>query len=86
MAKMATADCMLTTYDNPYNPFKDFTAWWKYDHLLSHNTCEMLAKEALVSEVYSDEVNERLQLEAMQRLCQRFPVTYKLVWPTDYES
>ena len=24
-------DCMLTTFDNPYNPFDDFTLWMMYD-------------------------------------------------------
>lgn len=84
MATTTSTDYMLTTYDNPVNPFTNFEAWWKYDHLLRHNTCEMLAREALVSEVYSDEVNERLTHEAMQRLCERWPVTYKMVTKDDY--
>lgn len=82
--KTADNDIMLTTYDNPFNPFTEFEAWWKYDHLMYHNTCEHLAREALISEVYSDEVNERLTHEAMQRMCEQWPVTYKMVRPTDY--
>jgi len=23
--------CMLTTFDNPYNPFDEFTSWFMFD-------------------------------------------------------
>lgn len=35
---------MLTTLDNPYNPFVDFTSWYMFDCERGHNTCSRLAR------------------------------------------
>lgn len=35
---------MLTTTDNPYNPFDDFDSWYAYDQAKGHCTCEYLAR------------------------------------------
>ena len=32
------AQCMLTTFDNPYNPFDDFTKWWLWDVTHGYNS------------------------------------------------
>lgn len=39
-----TNDCMLTTFDNPYNPFDQFTLWLMFDKEKGYNTCEHLAR------------------------------------------
>ena len=38
-----TVDAMLTTYDNPYNPYTDYDAWWEWDKDNGYNTPELLA-------------------------------------------
>ena len=37
-------DLLLTTMDNPYNPFSDFTHWNNYDEHLGYYTNRMLAR------------------------------------------
>ena len=32
-------DWMLTTSDNPYNPFTQFDEWQMFDSLQGYNTC-----------------------------------------------
>ena len=37
-------DCMLSTEDNPHNPFTDFKSWLSYDLAQGYNTCGYLAR------------------------------------------
>lgn len=37
---------MLTTFDNPFNPFNDFASWYMFDCEKQHNTCSRLARIA----------------------------------------
>lgn len=41
---------MLTTFDNPYNPFQQFTSWFLFDVEKGYNTCSYLARIAQLSE------------------------------------
>lgn len=77
-------DYMLTTYDNPFNPFEDFVAWWKQDLLLGHDTCGALAREAATSPLFSDEVNDKATVDAMDYLCASEPMLYRKVVKDDY--
>lgn len=77
-------DYMLTTIDNPFNPFEDFESWFKYDLIMGHDTCGTLAREANISDIASDEINDDEILEAMKRICKHF-VFYKMVLPKDYK-
>lgn len=45
----------ITTFDNPYNPFKQFTAWWLYDQEKGYNSCDYLARIANTSEQFTEE-------------------------------
>lgn len=49
------SDCRLTTFDNPYNPFDQFTEWYLFDVEKGYNTCGKLDR---VSH-YSEEMTEK---------------------------
>jgi hypothetical protein len=39
-----TNECTLSTIDNPYNPFEQFTEWLMFDKEMDYDTCEYLAR------------------------------------------
>lgn len=52
-----TTSYMLTTVDNPYNPFTQFDEWFAYDQNMGYNTCSYLSRIATTSDDISDEDN-----------------------------
>ncbi|MCK4824985.1 hypothetical protein KA005_55055 [bacterium] len=49
---------LLTTTDNPYNPFTQWLRWYYQDLRLGHDTPGLLARLATSSEAIDDEANE----------------------------
>lgn len=62
------AKYMLTTFDNPYNPFTEFGSWLQYDVMKGYNTCDRLARVADVTDNLSDEDADELIEQAMNDL------------------
>ena len=48
----------LTTFDNPFDPFTQFTQWFLFDVDKGYNTCDYLGRIARTSEQFSDEEND----------------------------
>jgi hypothetical protein len=48
-------DYMVTTTDNPYNPFTDFDSWYAFDESHGYHTTGLLARLVFTSEELSDE-------------------------------
>lgn len=54
--------CMLTTFDNPYNPFEQFASWFLFDAEKGYNTSSYLGRIARISDQLSEEENN-LEIE-----------------------
>ena len=50
---------MLTTIDNPFNPFTQFDEWFAYDSYKMYNTCSYLARIVVGSDSLSDADQDR---------------------------
>ena len=53
------AKCMLTTNDNPFDPFDDFDSWYQFDVDKGYNYCAYLARIARTSDQLSDYENDK---------------------------
>ena len=74
-------ECMLTTFDNPYNPFDDFTLWLLYDKEQGYNTCERLARIARLSDDMSQDEIDAETDRAIDEIIFYDPLNiYKKVW------
>lgn len=49
---------MLTTFDNPFDPFEQFDSWFLFDTEKGYNSCAYLARVARTSDQLSDKENE----------------------------
>lgn len=45
---------MLTTIDNPFDPFTQFDAWFQFDEEKGYHTCQFLAQIARTSSDMSE--------------------------------
>ena len=51
-------ECMLTTVDNPYDPFEQFSLWQMFDKQKGYDTCEYLARIAhFTDDMSQDEID-----------------------------
>lgn len=60
---------MLTTSDNPFNPFNEFDDWFSFDRSKGYFTCEYLARIAKTSNELSDEDNQLEIQRAIDEIC-----------------
>jgi len=50
--------CMLSTIDNPYNPFEQFDSWYMFDMQKGYGSCGYLARIAHTSDQLSEAEND----------------------------
>ena len=48
----------LTTFDNPYNPFEQFSSWFLFDVEKGYDSCAYLGRIARISDQLSEEEND----------------------------
>lgn len=70
----------ITTIDNPFDPFDDFTSWFNYDVENGYYTCSKLARLTNVTDDMSS-IEEEAEIErAIDRLIEIDPLDiYKKV-------
>lgn len=75
-------NCMLTTFDNPFDPFEQFTSWFLFDVEKGYNTCSYLARVAKLSEDMTDkERDEEVERAIDEIIYYDFMNIYKKVAP-----
>lgn len=80
------AEKMLTTIDNPFNPFTQWDEWYLYDHSAGYCTCEYLARIVHDSVALTDEQNDYAIDEAMDEIVKINGELYKIVEKQDKKS
>ena len=59
---------LLTTIDNPWNPFTHWREWYTHDMSHGHNTCGLLARVANVSSGLGPDVEQEAIHAAMRSI------------------
>lgn len=75
-------EVMITTYDNPFDPFDEEDSWFQFDSFHGYHTCEKLGMLAATSIYLSDEENEREISSAIDKMIEEEPLLYKKVTRT----
>lgn len=78
---------MLTTFDNPFNPFEQFSEWFLFDVEKGYNTCSYLDRIAQ----FPDDLSENEMIEETNRAIDeiiKYDVRniYKKVKESDYKT
>lgn len=68
-------ESMLTTVDNPFDPFESFDEWYHYDCMLARQQnrptcCSYLARVMLVADDVSDAEYNQVQNDMIDEICQ----------------
>ncbi len=58
----------LTTIDNPFDPFTQFTSWFLYDEQKGYHSTAYLGRIARISSELSDEENNREEERAIDEI------------------
>ena len=73
-------ECMLTTIDNPYDPFDQFRSWYMFDVEKGYNSCSRLARIAHLSDSFSQkEEDEEIERAIDEIIKYDFMNIYKKV-------
>ena len=73
-------NCMLTTFDNPFDPLEQFTSWFMFDVEKGYNSCSYLARVAKLTDDMTDqEVSEEIERAIDEIIQYDFANIYKKV-------
>lgn len=66
-------EVVLSTADNPFNPFTQPDEWYSFDVTSDHSACALLGRLAATSWTLPDEENDRIIEETMDRIIEEMP-------------
>ena len=73
-------ECKLTTIDNPFDPFEQFTSWMLFDKEKGYDSSERLMRIAKISDQLTDkENNEEIERAIDEIIKYDFRNIYKKV-------
>ena len=76
-------NCALTTFDNPFNPFKNFDEWFAFDIQHGYNTCGKLMRIANIENNMSEvEYNNEIERAIDEIIQYDFVELYRKVYNT----
>lgn len=61
---------MITTIDNPFDPFEDFNSWYMFDVLKGYNSCSYLARISKTSDQFTQIENDEELERAIDEIIQ----------------
>lgn len=74
------AKFMITTIDNPFNPYENFDSWYMFDMDKGYNTCSYLDRIAHTSDQLSEKENDNEIERAIDEIIRYDPLNmYKKV-------
>lgn len=74
------SDYLLTTRDNPYNPFTQWDEWLGFDTLKGHNTLSLLGRMVITSDAFSENEEDDAYHQAVMDIIASDPLgLYKRV-------
>lgn len=72
-------EARLTTVDNPYDPFKEFSEWYMFDMTQGYNSCAYLDRIAKTSRNLTEAENLIEIEDAIDEIVSINPLLYKKV-------
>ena len=77
---MEDYEFMLTTFDNPFDPFEQFTSWLLFDKEKGYDSCERLARIAqLTDDMTQKEIDQEVERAIDEIIFYDFMHIYKKV-------
>ncbi len=74
---------LLSTSDNPYNPFGQFDEWYAYDEDHGYHTSQYVARLTFSGDALSDAENQRAINEAVRKIYQVNPKGLYVIYYSD---
>lgn len=80
---MDDEELMLSTVDNPYNPFTEWDEWLAYDNFAGHHTCEYLARVSVNSTDLSESSQQYYDNIAIKQIVAEDPIGLYIIVTKD---